>query len=244
MPNGWPKLKPRGVTRRHLGGPVRHRTMEVRTTGCDVVPRSGSPRRVPRPRSPMTIRTTALLALLLPLPLPVLAAFAIEAAGPTPPRPETMFRGGPDHRGVYEGGGPTLVGLAWRAPTAGDGSIFAVDAASGTRRWRLTTGPDLPLPWGHESGDHFLSSPAVAGGRVYAGLYDGRVYCFDLTSGTLRWRYETGVSRSSRARTASIAGAFSRRRPSTRPARHRLRSCAGRRTDGDVRGGGREHIGS
>src|SRR5438309_11268639 len=34
--------------------------------------------------------------------------------------PESMFRGGPAHHGVYSGGGPTLVGLAWRAPTDGD----------------------------------------------------------------------------------------------------------------------------
>jgi len=28
--------------------------------------------------------------------------------------PETMFRGGPAHPGVYHGGGPALLGLAWR----------------------------------------------------------------------------------------------------------------------------------
>src|SRR2546430_15285499 len=37
-----------------------------------------------------------------------------------PPAPETMFRGGPAHQGGYQGGGPTLLGLAWRAPTVGD----------------------------------------------------------------------------------------------------------------------------
>ena len=37
-----------------------------------------------------------------------------------PPAPETMFRGGPAHQGVYQGGGSTLLGLAWRAPTDGD----------------------------------------------------------------------------------------------------------------------------
>ena len=38
------------------------------------------------------------------------------------------------------------------------------------------------------------SRSRVAGGRewaVYAASYDGRVYCFDLANGAIRWRYET-----------------------------------------------------
>src|ERR1700680_35891 len=34
-----------------------------------------------------------------------------------------------------------------------DGKLHALDAASGKQRWQLVTGPALPLPWGHESGD-------------------------------------------------------------------------------------------
>ena len=163
--------------------------------------------------------------------------------------PESMFRGGPAHLGVYQGGGATLLGLAWRAPTDGDvisspavangtvyvgsgdghlyalqlatgdrrwrydagsevssspavggglvyatardGSIFAVDAATGTRRWRLTTRPDLPLPWGHESGDHFLSSPAYVAGTIVVGAGDGGVYALDAATGKQKWRAQT-----------------------------------------------------
>ena len=163
--------------------------------------------------------------------------------------PETMFRGGPAHHGVYHGGGPTLLGLAWRASTDGDvvsspavagnrvfigsgdgglyafdlatgarrwrydagsavssspavggglvyaeardGSIFAVDAATGTRRWRLTTGKDLPLPWGHESGDHFLSSPAYVDGMIVVGSGDGGIYALDAATGRKKWRAQT-----------------------------------------------------
>src|SRR3954467_9919340 len=163
--------------------------------------------------------------------------------------PESMFRGGPAHLGVYHGGGPTLLGLAWRAPTDGDvvsspavangtvyvgsgdghlyalqlatgerrwrfdagsavasspavggglvyatardGSIFAVDAATGARRWRLTTQPELPLPWGHESGDYFLSSPAYVDGTVVVGAGDGAVYALDATTGKQKWRAQT-----------------------------------------------------
>jgi outer membrane protein assembly factor BamB len=166
-----------------------------------------------------------------------------------PPAPETMFRGGPAHHGVYHGGGPTLLGLAWRAPTDGDvvsspaiangvvyvgsgdgalyaldlatgarrwrydagspvssspavggalvyaeardGSIFAVDAASGARRWRVTTGKELPLPWGHESGDHFLSSPAFVDGMIVVGAGDGGIYALDAATGRRKWRAQT-----------------------------------------------------
>src|SRR5437773_9539320 len=90
-----------------------------------------------------------------------------------PPAPETMFRGGPAHQGVYQGGGPTLLGLAWRAPTdgdvvssaaiangvvyvgSGDGFLYALDHATGARRWRYDGG--IPVS----------SSPAVGGGHVF-----------------------------------------------------------------------------
>jgi outer membrane protein assembly factor BamB len=189
----------------------------------------------------MMIRTTTLLV------LPFLVVSSMESS--EPPSTESMFRGGPAHHGVYHGGGPTLVGLAWRAPTDGDvvsspaiangvvyvgsgdgglyaldlatgarrwrydarspvssspavggglvfatardGSIFAVDAASGTRRWRLTTGPDLPLAWGHESGDHFLSSPAYVDGTIVVGAGDGGIYALDAATGKRKWRAQT-----------------------------------------------------
>ena len=160
-----------------------------------------------------------------------------------------MFRGGPAHHGVYHGGGPTLLGLAWRASTDGDvvsspaiaagevfigsgdgglyafdlatgarrwrydaasavssspavggglvyaeardGSIFAVDAATGVRRWRVTTGKELPLPWGHESGDHFLSSPAYVDGMIVVGAGDGGIYALDAATGRKKWRAQT-----------------------------------------------------
>jgi outer membrane protein assembly factor BamB len=160
-----------------------------------------------------------------------------------------MFRGGPAHTGVYQGGGATLIGLAWRAPTEGDvissptiangvvyvgsgdgglyaldlatgtrrwrydagsaipsspavgdglvfataadGSIFAVDANTGARRWRLMTGPDLSLPWGHESGDYYRSSPTYVDGTVVVGAGDGGVYALDAASGQRKWRAQT-----------------------------------------------------
>ncbi|MFL5616421.1 MAG: PQQ-binding-like beta-propeller repeat protein [Gemmatimonadaceae bacterium] len=191
------------------------------------------------------------------IPLRTAGVFAAVAStvflgaprGPAAPPPESMFRGGPSHHGVYHGGGRTLVGLAWRAPTDGDvvsspavagdavyigsgdgalyaldlhtgarrwrfdagspvssspavggglvyatardGSIFAVDAVTGARRWRLTTGADLPLPWGHESGDHFLSSPAYVNGMIVVGAGDGGVYAINAVTGKTKWRAQT-----------------------------------------------------
>jgi eukaryotic-like serine/threonine-protein kinase len=167
-----------------------------------------------------------------------------------PANEPAMFRGDAAHTGQYTGGGRSLIGLAWRAPTDGDvissptiangtvyvgsgdghlyaldlatgvrrwrydagsgvssspavgqglvfavardGSAFAVDAATGARRWRMSTGPDLALPWGHESGDHYLSSPALVGSTLIFGAGDGGVYAVDARTGRVKWHARTG----------------------------------------------------
>jgi len=83
------------------------------------------------------------------------------------------------------GGGLVIV-------AARDGSISALDAATGTRRWRLATGAPLPFPWGHESGDYYLSSPALVNGVAVVGAGDGAVYAIDAPSGRVRWKTRTG----------------------------------------------------
>jgi outer membrane protein assembly factor BamB len=176
-------------------------------------------------------------------------AAAVLAAAPALPA-QTMFRGDPAHHGVYRGGGPTLVGMAWRAPTGGDvvsspaiadgvvyvgsdegslyafdlatgarrwrvnlespvsaspavggglvyvaardGRVWAFDAGTGTRRWRLSTGALRAFPWGHESGDYYVSSPTYVAGVVVFGAGDGQVYAVESSSGRIRWRAATG----------------------------------------------------
>lgn len=81
-----------------------------------------------------------------------------------------------------------------------DGRVHAVDARSGARRWRVETGPVMAWPWGHESGDLYLSSPAYLDGVVVVGAGDGGVYALDARTGRRRWRAPTeGRVRSSPA---------------------------------------------
>jgi outer membrane protein assembly factor BamB len=63
-----------------------------------------------------------------------------------------------------------------------DGSLVALDAASGAERWRFA------------AEDTIAGTPAVAGGRVVFGSFDGRVYALDAGSGEEVWRYETGAA--------------------------------------------------
>jgi hypothetical protein len=81
-------------------------------------------------------------------------AFACEALAQDAP----MFRGNLQHTGVYQGSGlPTLSGVKWKFHTSGqvisspavingivyfgstDGNLYAVDAASGTLKWKFAT---------------------------------------------------------------------------------------------------------
>jgi outer membrane protein assembly factor BamB len=72
---------------------------------------------------------------------------------------------------------PVIVGnLAIFA--AGDGNIYALDAATGRERWR------------YAAGTLFRSSPAVGDGYVVVGGADGYVYALGL-DGKIRWRGET-----------------------------------------------------
>jgi outer membrane protein assembly factor BamB len=73
-----------------------------------------------------------------------------------------------------------------------DGRILAVDQESGTLRWQFATGPTMPFPWGHESGDTYLSSPVYVNGVVLVGAGDGKLYALDGTSGRVRWSAQTG----------------------------------------------------
>ncbi len=72
------------------------------------------------------------------------------------------------------------------------GVLYALGTETGAVAWRVPTGRILPLPWGHESGDYYTSSAAIANGMVIFGAGDGGVYALDAATGTRKWRAETG----------------------------------------------------
>jgi len=130
--------------------------------------------------------------------LPILGALALASAVVDPPR---MFRGGPDHTGVYTSPSPTLSTVAWKFKTAGrvisspavagnsvyvgstDGQLYAIDRQAGTLRWKFATkGP-------------VNSSPAVLDGVVFAGSVDGNFYAVDAATGVQKWSFATGGER-------------------------------------------------
>ncbi len=81
-------------------------------------------------------------------------------------------------------------GLVYAA--ARDGTVSAFDVATGQRRWRITTRALFPLPWGHESGDYYVSSPVYVDGTILFGAGDGGMYAADAKTGKIRWRAQTG----------------------------------------------------
>jgi outer membrane protein assembly factor BamB len=63
-----------------------------------------------------------------------------------------------------------------------DGGLYALDAATGERRWRFS-----------HRGSWVVGSPAVQSGVVYVGSSDGHfVQAVDAKSGTEKWRFEAG----------------------------------------------------
>lgn len=62
---------------------------------------------------------------------------------------------------------------------SGDGGFHAIDAASGTRRWRFATGGPV------------RGGAAVAAGRVVFGSADHFVYALDRATGKELWKHET-----------------------------------------------------
>lgn len=63
-----------------------------------------------------------------------------------------------------------------------DGSLYAVDAATGKGAWSFKTGEAV------------LSTPAVYKNAVYFGSKDGFVYALETATGKLIWKYEVGLS--------------------------------------------------
>ena len=63
---------------------------------------------------------------------------------------------------------------------SGDGNVYALDAATGSLRWKFKTG------------DVVHASPAIADGRLYIGSWDSYFYALDAATGKELWRFKTG----------------------------------------------------
>src|SRR5882724_8786170 len=113
-----------------------------------------------------------------------------------------MFRGNPQHTGVFDAAGVAkLGGMKWKFHTGGmvigspavvggqvyfgsdDGNFYAVDAESGVQKWKFEARSRIP------------STPAVDGGIVYFGVYSGSFLALDAATGALKWKFKTGGER-------------------------------------------------
>jgi outer membrane protein assembly factor BamB len=125
---------------------------------------------------------------------------AVFACG-QPSRPEAvgMFRGGPEHRGLYPAAPADGRGvIEWSFQTAGpvrasvlvdsariyvgsgDGNFYAIDRRTGEERWR------------YQAGGPIQSSAAAWGDLVFFGDRSNTVYALERSTGRERWRVETG----------------------------------------------------
>lgn len=119
-----------------------------------------------------------------------------------------MFRGNLAHTGVYDDAGvPKFNTVKWKFQTGGrvisspavvngvayvgstDGSLYAIDAASGTLKWKFPT-----KVW-------ITSSSAVASGLVYFESYDSNFYALDASTASSSGSFRPGAKGPSPART-------------------------------------------
>jgi outer membrane protein assembly factor BamB len=119
---------------------------------------------------------------------------------------------------------PTVVGETVYTGSE-DGTVYALNATTGDKRWQFETGTDVDSSptitdgtvyvgsnngnvyaldartgdkeWRFETGDTVWSSPTVEEGIVYVGSADGNLYAIDDETGTERWRVDTGAISSS-----------------------------------------------
>lgn len=113
-----------------------------------------------------------------------------------------MFRGNPQHTGVYDGVPLRQFSqVRWKFPTHGrifsspaivagvayigstDGHLYAIDIATGAQKWKFQTASRVN------------SSPAVDSGIVYFTSYDGFFYALETSTGALKWKFQTAGER-------------------------------------------------
>jgi len=63
---------------------------------------------------------------------------------------------------------------------SGDGKLYALDANSGTLKWKF------------QAGNVVHASPAIANGILFIGSWDSYFYALDASTGKEKWRFKTG----------------------------------------------------
>ena len=127
-----------------------------------------------------------------------LSSSVLCAAGtsiPTAALPETMFRNGLNHSGVYEDSASgNYSGVLWHKQTGGavrsspviaggivvigsaDGNLYALDADTGHEKWRFSADSAV------------MSTAAIASGRVFFSSRAGTFYAVKFEDGKLLWK--------------------------------------------------------
>jgi eukaryotic-like serine/threonine-protein kinase len=90
------------------------------------------------------------------------------------PRTESM----PDPFDVFLSSPTVVAGVVYFG--SGDHHVYAVDAGSGSLRWKF------------ETGNVVHASPAIADGVVYIGSWDRNLYALNAATGALVWKFQTG----------------------------------------------------
>jgi eukaryotic-like serine/threonine-protein kinase len=111
---------------------------------------------------------------------------------------DAMFRGNPQHTGVYPGPGVAqFTKISWQFHTKGqvlsspaisggvlyigssDHFLYALDAGTGALKWKF------------ETAGRITSSPAVSEGLVFFDSFDSIFYAVDAGTGKLKWKFKT-----------------------------------------------------
>jgi outer membrane protein assembly factor BamB len=115
---------------------------------------------------------------------------------------DAMFRGNPQHTGIYPGPGVAqFTKIRWQFHTKGqvlsspaisagvlyigssDHFLYALDAGTGALKWKF------------ETAGRITSSPAVSEGLVFFGSFDSNFYAVDTATGKLKWKFKTAGER-------------------------------------------------
>ena len=133
--------------------------------------------------------------------LSLVSATALLIAGASDPD-TAMFRGGPEHLGVYTSSStPSIRTVVWKFKADGklisspavtsntiyigsaDRNLYAVNRADGTLKWKFPTRGSVN------------SSPAVSQGLVMFASVDGNFYAVDAETGKQTWSFKTAGER-------------------------------------------------